>query len=93
MEKKAVVPIELKIPTHRVQFNDENTNNEKLRSNLNALEEIRDEIQVRTVIYQQKVARYYNQKVRERNLKIQDLALKRLEATGKRATVEKLAPI
>lgn len=42
-ETEAVVPIELQIPTHRVQFNDENLNSKKLRSNLDAFEEARDE--------------------------------------------------
>ncbi|XP_021603076.1 uncharacterized protein LOC110608172 [Manihot esculenta] len=48
---EAVVPIELQVPTLRVQFNDENANSDKLRSNLDALEEIREEAQVRTAAY------------------------------------------
>ncbi|XP_021626960.1 uncharacterized protein LOC110625630 [Manihot esculenta] len=40
---EAVAPIELQVPTHRVQFKNENTNGDKLRSNLDALEEIREE--------------------------------------------------
>ncbi|OAY48321.2 hypothetical protein MANES_06G124050v8 [Manihot esculenta] len=36
---EAVVPVELQIPTHRVQFANESTNDDKLRSNLDALEE------------------------------------------------------
>ncbi|KAG8639521.1 hypothetical protein MANES_14G150650v8 [Manihot esculenta] len=89
---EAVVPVELQIPTHRVQFVSENTNEDKLRSNLDALEEVREEAQVRTAAYQQRVARYYNQKVRERSLKVGDLTLRNLEATGKRAAAGKLAP-
>ncbi|KAG8645588.1 hypothetical protein MANES_10G076111v8 [Manihot esculenta] len=89
---EAVVPVELQIPTHRVQFVSENTNEDKLRSNLDALEEVREEAQVRTAAYQQRAARYYNQKVRERSLKVGDLTLRNLEATGKRAAVGKLAP-
>ncbi|XP_043809096.1 uncharacterized protein LOC122722457 [Manihot esculenta] len=88
---EAVVPIELQIPTHRFQFNNEDSNSDKLKSNLDALEEIREEGQVRATAYQQKAARYYNQKVRERSLKVGDLALRKLEATRKRAVVQKLA--
>ncbi|XP_043811023.1 uncharacterized protein LOC122723300 [Manihot esculenta] len=40
---EVVVPIELQIPTHRVQFANESTNSDKLRSNLDALEEVREE--------------------------------------------------
>lgn len=89
---EAVVLVELQVPTHWMQFNDEDLNGEKLRSNLDVLEEIRDEVQVRTTAYQQRPARYYNKKVCERNLKVGDLSLKRLEVTRKRAAVEKLAP-
>ncbi|XP_043813700.1 uncharacterized protein LOC122723866 [Manihot esculenta] len=87
---EVVVPIELQVPTHRVQFHDENANSDKLRSNLDALEEVREEAQIRTAAYQQRAARYYNIRVRERSLKIGDLALKNLEAIGKRAAVGKL---
>lgn len=69
---EAIVPMELQIPIHWVQFNDEDTNSKKLRSNLDALEEIKDEAQVRKAVYQQRAARYYNQKVRESNLKVED---------------------
>ncbi|XP_043809781.1 uncharacterized protein LOC122723091 [Manihot esculenta] len=89
---EAVFPIELQVPTHRVQFNSENTNDDKLRSNLDALEEVREEAHIRTAVYEQRAARYYNQRLRERCLKIGDLALRNLEATGKRAAVGKLAP-
>ncbi|XP_021600744.1 uncharacterized protein LOC110606305 [Manihot esculenta] len=88
---ETVVPIELQIPSHCVQFNNEDTNDDKLRSNLDALEEIKEEAQVHTAAYQQKATRYYNQKVKERSRKEGDLALRKLEATGKRATVEKVA--
>ncbi|XP_021595170.1 uncharacterized protein LOC110602052 [Manihot esculenta] len=49
---KALVPVELQVPTHRVQFNSKDTNNDKLRSNLDTLEEIREEAQLRTAAYQ-----------------------------------------
>lgn len=54
---------------------------------MNALEEIKDEVQIRIAAYQQKATRYYNQKVCERNLKVGDLALRRLEVTGNKAAV------
>ncbi|XP_043816287.1 uncharacterized protein K02A2.6-like [Manihot esculenta] len=46
----AVVPIELQVPTHRVQFNNEDTNSDKLRSNLDALKEIRESSNVIPII-------------------------------------------
>lgn len=75
-----------------MQFNDEALNSKKLRSNVDGLEEIKDVAQVRTTAYQQRAVRYYNQKVCERNLKVDNLALRKLEATEKKANVGKLAP-
>lgn len=46
---------------------------------------------VRTIIYQQRAARNYNQKIHERNMKVGDLTLRRLEDIGKRVSVGKLA--
>ncbi|XP_021602516.1 uncharacterized protein LOC110607641 [Manihot esculenta] len=66
---EAVVSVELQVPTHRVQFNSEDTNGDKLRSNLDALEEVREEAQLHTAAYQQRAAHDYNQRVRERSLK------------------------
>ncbi|XP_043809729.1 uncharacterized protein LOC122723055 [Manihot esculenta] len=54
---EAVVSIELQVPTHRVQFNSEDTNDDKLKCNLDALAEVREGAQVRTAAYQQKAAR------------------------------------
>lgn len=48
---EAVVPIELKVPTHQVQFNDESLNDGKLISNLDTLKEIRDEAQIQIVAF------------------------------------------
>lgn len=43
---KVMVPIELKISTYRVQYCDELTNDKKLQSNLDALEELKDTISI-----------------------------------------------
>lgn len=83
-ETKAMVPIEIKILTHRVQYCDELTNNKKLWSNLDALKELRDTASIRTTAYQQKATRYHNHKVKERILKVGGLVLRKLYATGKR---------
>lgn len=84
--------MELQVPTHWVQFSDKDSNGDKLRSNLDALEEIKYEVHLRTVAYQQRASKYYNHKIWERKLKVGDLALWKLEATGKRAAMGKLVP-
>ncbi|PKU78892.1 hypothetical protein MA16_Dca000236 [Dendrobium catenatum] len=40
---EAVIPIDIGVPSHRVQTFDSNTNDEKLRNNLDLLPEVRDE--------------------------------------------------
>lgn len=45
--------MELHVLTHRVQFSNEDTKEEKLRSSLDVLDELRDEAHLRTTAYQQ----------------------------------------
>lgn len=73
----------MKFPTHRERFNSEDNNEEKLRSSMDDLDELKDDAHLCTTAYQQCVARYYNQRVKERPLKVGDLLLRRLEAIKK----------
>lgn len=49
---KAMVLVKLKIPTHRLKYCDEQVNEEKLKGNLDALEELQDMASIRSTAYQ-----------------------------------------
>ncbi|XP_071693488.1 uncharacterized protein [Rutidosis leptorrhynchoides] len=85
---EAVIPAEIAVPTQRVmEFNDE-SNVINLKENLNLWEERREIAAIREASNKQKIAKYYNQRVRERTLRPGDFVWRnnnasRVEDTGK----------
>ena len=68
--------------TRRAAFSKEE-NNDKLRLNLDYLDEVRDEASSRMTKYQQKMAEYYNKRVKLRQLDIGDLVLRKVTTATK----------
>ena len=63
---EAVIPVEIGVAsTRRTTFNKEE-NDDKLRVNLDCLDEVRDKASSRMTEYQQKMAEYYNKRVKLR---------------------------
>ena len=63
---KAVIPVEVGVTsTRRAAFSEEG-NDEKLRLNLDCLDEVRDKASSRMTEYQWKMAEYYNKRVKLR---------------------------
>ena len=63
---EAVLPIELKIPNFQVQTFDKMINEVGMRAQLDGLKEVRETAQKRITTYQQRVARYYDKKVKHK---------------------------
>ncbi|GKV51647.1 hypothetical protein SLEP1_g58282 [Rubroshorea leprosula] len=61
---KAVIPVEIGVPSFRVTHFDERRNGQLLRENLDLLAEVREEARLRTLVYKQKLANFYNKRVR-----------------------------
>ncbi|XP_057951069.1 uncharacterized protein LOC131145910 [Malania oleifera] len=74
---EAVIPAEVGIPSWRRQYFNEQTNNEKLRSEIDLLEERQDQASLKVAAYQQRVAKYYNNHVRVRNFQLGDLVIRK----------------
>ncbi|GMH07669.1 hypothetical protein Nepgr_009509 [Nepenthes gracilis] len=62
------------------------------REHLDLLEEARNKAQLCVAMYQSRVARYYNKKVKARRFEVGDLVLRSIAATGKNAGRNKLSP-
>ena len=61
-----MIPVEVGVTsTRRVAFSEEG-NDEKLRLNLDCLDEVRDKASSRMAKYQQKMVEHYNKRVRLR---------------------------
>ncbi|GLU18333.1 hypothetical protein SLE2022_346390 [Rubroshorea leprosula] len=89
---EAVIPIEIGVPSFRVTHFDEGRNGQLLRENLDLLDEVREEARLRTLVYKQKIANFYNKRVRPRTFKVGDLVLRKAGLTGFETQFGKLAP-
>ena len=89
---EAVIPVEVGVTsTRRVAFSEEE-NDDKLRLNLDCLDEVRDEASSRMMKYQRKMAEYYNKRVKLRQLDIGDLVLRKVTTATKDQSKESSGP-
>ena len=89
---EAVILVEVGIAsTRRTAFN-EVVNDDKLRVNLDCLDEVRDKTSSRMMEYQRKMVKYYNKRVKLRQLDIGDLVLRKVTTATKDPTQGKLGP-
>ncbi|GKU90960.1 hypothetical protein SLEP1_g4897 [Rubroshorea leprosula] len=89
---EAVIPVEIRVPSFRVTHFDEGRNGQLLRANLDLFVEVREEARLRTLVYKQKLANFYNKRVRPRTFKIGDLVLRKAGLTVFETCFGKLAP-
>ncbi|XP_059428507.1 uncharacterized protein LOC132162267 [Corylus avellana] len=89
---EAVIPAEVGSGSFRVDTFNPNFNDEGLKLHLDLLQEKQDQAQVTMAAYQQRVARYFNRRVKHRSFKVRDLVLKKVTLATKDATEGKLAP-
>ena len=89
---EAVAPIEIGLKSPRIELASVEHNEEALRLNLDLLDEKHDQVLKRTEDCQRKTTRYYDQKVKPRSYKPDDLVLKKLLPARKYPTHGKLGP-
>ncbi|XP_071708082.1 uncharacterized protein [Rutidosis leptorrhynchoides] len=70
---EAVIPAEITVPTERILSYSEGENGERLRTNLNYVEERREMAAIREAANKQQIAKYYDKHVRARTYKVGDL--------------------
>ena len=89
---EAVIPVEVGVTsTLRAAFSEEG-NNDELWINLDCLDEVRENASSRMEKYQQKMAEYYNRRVKLRRLEIGDLILRKVSTVMKDPNQGKLGP-
>ena len=89
---KAVIPMEVGVASTRREAFHEESNNDHLRINLDCLDKVREEESVRVTKYQQRMADYYNKRVKLRRLDIRDLVLRKVTPTTRDPAQGKLGP-
>ncbi|XP_075633734.1 uncharacterized protein LOC142606237 [Castanea sativa] len=75
---KAVIPVEVGITSIGQGTFHEEGNNDKLKINLDCLDEIKEEASNRMTKYQQKMTKYFNKRVKLKRLNIGDLVLRKI---------------
>ena len=75
---KAVIPLEVGLPTIRSENFDPDLNEEAIVLELDLVEERRERALVHIVSYQQELSRKYNKTVHPRQFKIEDWVLRKV---------------
>uniref|UniRef100_A0A2N9J0B4 Uncharacterized protein n=1 Tax=Fagus sylvatica TaxID=28930 RepID=A0A2N9J0B4_FAGSY len=89
---EAVIPVEIGLTTLRTTFHKEEENEGQLRLNLDLLDKTRDKAACRITLYQEKMAKYYNTKVKLRRFEIGDWVLRKVTQATKDPSQGKLGP-
>ncbi|XP_056694947.1 uncharacterized protein [Spinacia oleracea] len=80
---EAVLPVEVGLPSFRVQYYEEGTNEQRMREALDLLPEVRLQAELKLAANKEKMSRAYNKRVKHRPMQVGDLVLRRTAATGK----------
>ena len=83
---EVVIPVEVGITSMRREVFHEGSNDDQLRINLDCLEESRDRASCKMAEYQQKMAEYYDKRVKLKRLNIGDLVLRKVTPATKDPT-------
>ena len=89
---EAIIPAELGLGSLRVETFKAETSDEGLKLHLDLLQEKRDHAQVTMSAYQERVAKYFNRKVKPRSFRVGDLVLHKVTLATRDSTEGKLAP-
>ena len=88
---EAMIPFEIRLPSTKIEQYSEPSNSEYRRADLDLLQELRQQAQVRMAVYRQRVARYYNTRVKPKVFQFGDLILRKAKVS-KPLNQEKLSP-
>ena len=88
----AVIPAEVHMANHRVMKYEEEDNEEQLLLNLDLIDEVQMDVEQRTTLYKNLMARQYDAMVKPRCFNIGDLVLKRVSLATRNLAKGKLGP-
>ena len=90
---EAVILVEVRITSIRRKMFHKESNDDQLKVNLDYLDKVKDGASNKMMKYQQKMAEYYNKRVKLRRLDIGDLVLRKVTSITKDPAQRKLGPI
>ncbi|CAL9019593.1 unnamed protein product [Prunus brigantina] len=89
---EAVAPVEIGQPTYRTSTYEAEANNEQLALNLDLINELRDQSNMRNVAYKQRIAKYYNSRVKPRAFTTGDWVMRKVSLATKNPNEGTLGP-
>ena len=81
---EAVIPVELSVPSLRTQTYLAEGNEQVQRTELDLIEERREDALMKRAAYQQQVAKFYNARIKSREFRVGDLVLRKVQPTEKK---------
>ena len=78
---EAIIPLEGRLPSLRVEEYHEDTNDIWLRANLDLIEESKERAAIRMASYRQRMTKYHNVRVKPKEFRVGDLVLRRAEVS------------
>ena len=91
-KNEAVIPAEVGLTSYRVHNHDEGRNDEAIHLQLDLVDEVRVTAEQRLARYQNRMAKHYNSRVRQRDFKVEDLVLRKVMGAARDPTQGKLGP-
>ena len=89
---EAVIPAKIGLTSYRVNNHDEGRNDEAIHLQLDLVDEVRVTAEQRLARYQNRMAKHYNSRVRQRDFKVEDLVLRKVMGAARDPTQGKLGP-
>ena len=89
---EVVIPAEIGLISYRVDNHDEGKNDEVIRLQFDLVDEVRATVEQRLALYQDRMAKQYNSRVRRRDFKVRDLVLRKVMGATRDPTQRKLGP-
>ncbi|CAL2247008.1 unnamed protein product [Prunus armeniaca] len=89
---EAVAPVEIGQPTYRTSIYKAEANDEQLALNLDFIDKLRDQSNMRNVAYKQRIAKYYDSRVKPRAFKLGDWVMRKVSLATKNPTEGTLGP-
>ena len=89
---EAEIPVEVGISSIKQEMFHEEGNDDQLKVSLDCLDKVKDGASNKMTKYQQKMAEYYNERVKLRRLDIGDLVLRKATPATKNPVKGKLGP-
>ena len=75
---EAIVPVDVGMSSIRRAWYDEKSNDESLKLAVDCLPEVRDDATQRMALYQERMTRYYNQRVKLKHFNPRDMVLQKV---------------